>query len=267
MKQTITSITAQKRPGRFNIFLDSKYAFSVAENVLVRMRLYKGRELTGEDLEEIFREDDLEKAVGLALDYLSYSLRTEREVRNRLAREEMEDDVIDAVISRLAGMNLINDREYAGSYVRTMAKTSDKGPRIIADKLREKGVSRCDIEDALTEYTDEMQLDNALKLAEKTATRNRRLSFRQLEGKITQTLIGKGFSQDTASRVREELDLTEDESEEHDKLLLQARKLWRKNSRLDSRTRRNKVKAALFRKGFDISDCDMILDELENQGV
>ena len=56
MKQKITSITAQKRPGRFNVFLDGNYAFSVSEEVLVKFQLSKGKELDSADLEEIFEE-------------------------------------------------------------------------------------------------------------------------------------------------------------------------------------------------------------------
>ena len=41
MNQKITSITAQKRPGRFNVFLDGNYAFSVSEDVLVKFQLSK----------------------------------------------------------------------------------------------------------------------------------------------------------------------------------------------------------------------------------
>ena len=63
MKQKITSITAQKRPGRFNVFLDGNYAFSVSEEVLVKFQLAKGKELDSADLEEIFEADDLAQEV------------------------------------------------------------------------------------------------------------------------------------------------------------------------------------------------------------
>ena len=41
----ITAIVAQKRPGRFNVFLNGQYAFPVAESVLIKYRLYKGMEV------------------------------------------------------------------------------------------------------------------------------------------------------------------------------------------------------------------------------
>ena len=94
MKQKITSITTQKRPGRFNVFLDGNYAFSVSEDVLIKFQLSKGKELDSADLEEIFQADALSKALNKALDYLSYSLRTEKETRQKLAKEGLADDII-----------------------------------------------------------------------------------------------------------------------------------------------------------------------------
>ena len=42
----ITKITTQtKRTDRYNIFIDEKYAFSVAEEVLLKFQLKKGKEI------------------------------------------------------------------------------------------------------------------------------------------------------------------------------------------------------------------------------
>lgn len=264
MKQKITSITAQKRPGRFNVFLDGNYAFSVSEEVLVKFQLSKGKELDSTDLEEIFKADDLSKALNKALDYLSYSLRTEKETRQKLAKEGLEDDIIENVVKKLTKMKLLNDSEYAKSYVRTMAKTTDKGPRLIANSLKEKGINLCDTEDALLEYPAEMQLKNALKVAKKTVAKSKKKSFNECNQKITQALLNKGYSSELASQVRQSLNLTKDVDQEHENLRLETEKLWHKNSSIDLKKRRNKIKAALFRKGFDLYECDRILDELEN---
>ena len=263
MNQKITSITAQKRPGRFNVFLDGNYAFSVSEEVLVKFQLLKGKELDSANLEKIFKADDLSKALNKALDYLSYSLRTEKETRQKLAKEGLEDDIIETVVKKLTKMKLLNDSEYAKSYVRTMAKTTDKGPRFIANSLKEKGISPYDTEDALLEYPAEMQLKNALKLAEKTIAKSKKKSFNERNQKITQALLNKGYSSELA-QVRQSLNLTKDVNQEHENLRLETEKLWHKNSRIDLKKRRNKIKAALFRKGFDLYECDRILDELEN---
>ena len=77
-------------------------------------------------------------------------------------------------------------------------------------------------------------------------------------------MLNKGYSSELASQVRQSLNLTKDVDQEHENLRLETEKLWHKNSRIDLKKRRNKIKAALFRKGFDLYECDRILDELEN---
>ena len=42
----ITKVSAQKRQGRYNIFLDQEYAFSVSEKTLAEFVLLKGQELS-----------------------------------------------------------------------------------------------------------------------------------------------------------------------------------------------------------------------------
>lgn len=41
----ITKVSAQRRPGRYNIFLDGKYAFSASEKTIAEFVLLKGKEL------------------------------------------------------------------------------------------------------------------------------------------------------------------------------------------------------------------------------
>ncbi|MDN6040204.1 MAG: recombination regulator RecX, partial [Lactobacillus sp.] len=41
----ITKVSAQRRPGRYNIFLDGKYAFSASEKTVSEFVLLKGKEL------------------------------------------------------------------------------------------------------------------------------------------------------------------------------------------------------------------------------
>ncbi|MBA1393524.1 recombination regulator RecX, partial [Lactobacillus sp. XV13L] len=44
----ITKVSAQKRPGRYNVFLDGQYAFSASEQTIAEFILLKGQELSAE---------------------------------------------------------------------------------------------------------------------------------------------------------------------------------------------------------------------------
>ena len=66
----ITKVSAQKRPGRYNIFLDGHYAFSVSEKTLAEFVLLKGQELTDQQIDQVRSFDADAKATELAARYL-----------------------------------------------------------------------------------------------------------------------------------------------------------------------------------------------------
>ena len=96
----ITKITTQKkRTDRYNIFVDEKYAFSVDEEVLLKFQLKKGKEIDSLVLSQIQFHDEIQKAFTAALDYLSYRMRSEAEVRLFLKKKEIEEPIINEVDS------------------------------------------------------------------------------------------------------------------------------------------------------------------------
>ncbi|MEG0552959.1 MAG: recombination regulator RecX, partial [Carnobacterium sp.] len=87
----ITKIETQKRKGRYNIYLDETYAFPIDEAILVKHALYKGMEISEDFRDELESEDGFRKAYTRSLNYLNYGLRSEKEVRDDLAKHEFSD--------------------------------------------------------------------------------------------------------------------------------------------------------------------------------
>ena len=146
-RNTITSIQAQKRPGRYNIYLGEEYAFPVDEELIIKYMLHKGMVLSPAFQEELKVEDVSRKAYQRALNYLSYGLRSEKEVRDDLKEKEFEEQA-DEVIERLKEQRLIDDLEYAKSFVRTSANLNRKGPSVIQNELFRRGIDKLSIEEA-----------------------------------------------------------------------------------------------------------------------
>ena len=61
---------------------------------------------------------NFEQAKEKAVKYLVLTLRTENEVRNKLKRLNVEEDIIEEVINYLKGINYINDSNYIEAYIR-----------------------------------------------------------------------------------------------------------------------------------------------------
>lgn len=262
MAKKITAIVTQKKAGRFNIYLDGKYAFPVSEDVLIKYRLAKGLELDEEMIERLQQADLLSKTYNKALDHLSYQLRTKKEIQTYLTKLEIPENDQDQIISKLVELNLLDDLTYAKSYVRTAAKTTDKGPFVIAQKLKQKGVAEEFINEALTEFSLEQQVQTAFKLAEKFVAKNKKLAFQTLKNKLYQHLATKGFSSETISLVLEELALEKDDTLQLEALREQGAKLLRRYQRYPEPERSFKLKQALYRKGFSLSEIEGYLAEL-----
>ncbi|CAM3281487.1 recombination regulator RecX [Lactiplantibacillus plajomi] len=262
MVKKITKIMAQKRPGRYNVYLDDQYAFPISEAVMIKYRIFKGMEVDAALKAEIIAADDVSKAYSRALDYLSHQLRTEKEVHDKLRDEDVDETVIDATMQQLRELRLLNDQQYADAYVRTAKRTSDKGPRVIRQKLRQKGVGEQLIDDALAnQFSLEERVDNATELAQKLARRYQRQAFKTMQQKVRTGLMTKGFDTETIGIVIESLDITPDPDEQWAALVEQGQKLWRRNRKYAFSERALRTKRNLYQKGFLMDDINRFIDE------
>jgi regulatory protein len=265
----ITKITTQqKNQDRFNIFMDygkgEEFAFSVDSDVLIKFQLKKGMELDEFSLMEIHFHDDIRKAYNLAVNYLAKRMRSEKEIKEYLTKKEVEEPAIQEVIHKLVTQKYINDLEYALAYVRTQANTTDKGLDLVRIELKEKGISEDELNTALKEYPMEQQIEKAIKLAEKFYEKNSRDSKRILKQKLENMLLRKGYSYEVINIAENEAELSKDTDEEMDAIRYQGEKLQRKYSKFEGFEYKQKIKQALYQKGFPFELIERYLAEVKH---
>ncbi|MFO8069570.1 MAG: recombination regulator RecX [Alkalibacterium sp.] len=258
----ITKVQAQKAKNRFNVYVNDDYAFAVDDALLVKYRLVKGKELDEETIEELKVKGEMGKAYQAALHHLNFKMRTEKEIREYLAKKDYEQ--IDGVIERLEENGLIDEKAYAKSFVRTNFQLKTEGPKKIERSLYAKGLTPEEIAYGLTEYSDEDQLENAKKLTEKTLNRQHNKSNREIERKIREQLMVKGFDREIISQVLEDMTLEQPAEDEYDALVKQGDKAFQRYSRKgDKYEAKRKTKTFLYSKGYPFSLIDQFLSEKE----
>lgn len=264
----ITKITKQvKNDERYNLFIDGKYAFSVDEVVLAKFGLRKGLEVDELEVSEMQYEDDVKKALNKAIHFLSYRMRTEKEIRDHLKDNELEEGIIGEVIHKLKDMKYINDLEFAHAFTGTQINTSDKGPSWIRGELSRKGVDDPFIEEALEAFSFDMQIDKAVAIAEKLMKKYRKDSFMIAKQKIEQNLQRKGYPGAVMKLVWETVDTERDSDEQWDALYHQGKKAHRRlSSKYEGYEYEQKMKQTLYRKGFPVEKIERLLDELKEEG-
>lgn len=261
----ITKIEVQQHhKDRYNIYLDGDYAFPVDESVLIDASLMKGQELAEAQVTALKEADDLAKAYGRALDYISHQLRSTSEVKKYLYDKEYDRATVTNIITKLKALNYLDDLSFTHSFVRTERNVSRKGPKSITQKLRLKGIRNEMIQNVLAEeYSFEDQVDNVLYLVEKLAKKDLQRSFFQRQQKIRQNLMQKGFSGDVISAALDQADLQKDEDTEYLALQQAGVKLWRRYH--DQANGTQKIKQSLYRKGFNIDGIQHFLEDQENE--
>ncbi|QCJ41555.1 recombination regulator RecX [Bacillus sp. S3] len=265
----ITKITTQqKNQDRFNVFMDygkgEEYAFSIDSDVLIKYQLKKGMELDDFSFLEIQYQDDIRKAYNLAVNYLARRMRSEKEINDYLLKKEMDEPIIKEVIHKLTAQKYINDEEFAIAYVRTQVNTTDKGPSVIKMELKEKGIKESTLLQVLEEFPLNQQIEKATKIAEKFFQKNTKESSKIQKQKLENVLMRKGYSFEVIAIAVNETEVSKEADEEMDAIRFQGEKAHRKLSKFNGYEYRQKMKQALYRKGFSIDLIERFLAERED---
>jgi regulatory protein len=187
----ITKIApAVKTAGRYNVFVDEEFAFSLDEAQLVKVGLKKGDEIDEEKLVELKTESDFGKNYIRAVDLVSRRLRSEREIRDYAFRKQWTKENVEKVVARLYERGYLNDEKFAENFVRSRANLRNYSARKMKLELRKKGIKSNIIEKVLAE-TDEYDEQTALKnlIAKKRG-------YYDDQQKLVAYLARQGFSYD-----------------------------------------------------------------------
>lgn len=184
---------AAKTPGRYNIFVDGDYSFSLDEIQLVSSGLHSGLEIDEQRLAELKNESDFGKNYIRAIDLISRRLRSEKEIRDYAFRKQWTKNNTERVIERLHTKGYLNDKIFAESFVRSRLNTQKYSKKRIKLDLQKKGIKSDIIQEVLDE---EVSDDNALaKLIAK------RINRYNDEAKLKAYLMRNGFNYDDINRA------------------------------------------------------------------
>jgi regulatory protein len=200
MENKVTALKVQKRnPNRVNVYLDGDFAFGLSR--IVAAWLHIGQVLDDQKIEELKAKDNGEVAYQKALLFIGHRPRSEAEVVKRLEKHGFEDEVIEAIMTRLRSQNLVGDLEFARLWVDNRSTFRPRGRRALSVELKQKGVSELDIQEALEGMQDEEVL--AYRVAMKHAPRLKELEWFQFRQRLGARLARRGFNYDAIQPVVE----------------------------------------------------------------
>lgn len=191
----ITEISEQKHnKKRVNIYLDGSFACGIMLETLAKSGLVTGDEISFSELEKLQFDSEKDEAFDKALTFVSRSMKTKKQVREKLTEKGYLPKIVDYCVDKLCGYNFINDEEYCKSYVRTYMR--QHGAKMIERDLKLKGIDFNIVERAI-----ESEYDGGEETAVKIAFKHIKNKERTKENlaKTYKYLLSKGFSYEECS--------------------------------------------------------------------
>ena len=154
--------------------------------------------------------DPYTRAKTIVYNQLAYSAKTRGQLRKKLQAEGFDAELIESLLDKFEAAKLIDDAEYAQTFVAQKSRTKKLSRAALRRELAERGVRGEEAENALAQRTDEQEREDAAELVRKKLRPGMDLSDRAEKDRVTRRLLGmlarRGYSSSVSmSVIREEL--------------------------------------------------------------
>jgi regulatory protein len=191
----ITSIDRPPRKQRYEVRLDGVLIVPLSPEVLALANLRPGQDFSDAELKALEEREARHSALAAALRALAYGPKSEKELRQALTRRRTRADVLDETIARLRDLRLIDDADFARTYVELRDRTSPRGRRALRSELATRGIERKSAEEHLGAVDE---ADAAYRAAARRARTLPALPFAAFQRRLGDHLLRRGFTHETA---------------------------------------------------------------------
>lgn len=193
----ITDIKQQvKRHDRYSIYIDGKYSFSLSESELLTQGLRIDQEFSSQEFKSIQAAAQADKAYSRAIDLLARRSRSTWEMAEYLRRKGYEQNLIDRILNKLSNRGLLDDKQFAKSWVSSRRMLKPISQRRLVQELQQKRISQ----DIITEVLAGDDIDEK-EVLKQLITKKRGQTRYQDEQKLTAYLLRQGFKYEDVKTV------------------------------------------------------------------
>jgi len=128
--------------------------------------------------------------------YCAYQERCHKEVVNKLREMRMIPEVIDHIVVHLIENDFLSEQRFAKSFARGKFSIKKWGRKRITSELKQRGISRFNIQTALKEIDGDAYLETLDKLADKRLAQISEKNRLKIRKKLADYLLYRGWESD-----------------------------------------------------------------------
>ena len=235
-----------KSGNKYLLIIDDK-KYILYDDVIIKYQLYNKKEIDESLLKKINDDQNFYTAYYKMISFLSYKMRTEQEVRNKLRSYHLGKSLTDLVVDKLKEDNYLNKDKYLNSFFHDQIALTLNGPDKIKFDLKKIGYNEDEIDNLIYSINEDEWLNRINKIIDKKLKANHTLSCRMFNLKIRQHLNGLGYSNDLVDKIG---DIVFDDKQIYQKTYDKLYKQY-KNKCKDSDLE-NKINNKLYQLGFKL---------------
>lgn len=232
----ITNIEQTKKG--YTLFFDNDEKLLVSAETLSEFFLYNGKELSSKDLTKIKEYEAQNKHFNYAVNLLANRQYTSHEIRVKLRKREINEEVIELIVQRLKALNLIDDLRYAIDKITYLSNVRHYSKRAIENDLLRRGVHPYTISDAFNANPVDERKELEIKIPKLIKTYKNE-SVRGAYKKVKGRLFSLGFKASNIDEVLSEYDFNDYINEEEN--IIKALTKLEKKGNIDPKVLYNKL--------------------------
>ena len=238
----------KKKNGMYCVFFDDGNNVDIHEEIILKYNLLVKKEASNSLIDKMLDENKVYIAYNLSIKYIAVKMRSRKEIREYLSKQNFDRSTIDEVIILLEKEKYLDDYMYANAFVNDRILLSNDGPYKIESKLKELGIREDAIFKSLSIFDNDLQVERITKLVNKYKNVNRNKSNFSLKNKISINLVNLGYDRSLINSVLSSSNFGDDSSiakKEYEKIY---KKLSKKYSGSELEYR---VKQKMYSLGFN----------------
>lgn len=241
---------------KYKIYSDNG-VLTIYEDVILKYNLLYKKEIDDTLLEKINMDNYKASIYDSALKYIGVRMRSEKEVKEYLLKKGFSLKDIDNTIVKLLSNGLLNDTNFAKSYINDKLYLTNNGPDKIKCELIKLGVEESIIDTLLKEIDNKLLNDKLCKIIDKEIKLNSKLPIIKLKNKIINRCINLGYKIDSINEILSNINIcsNSDIKKDYDKLYSKYK------DKYDSYKLKSYLKGKLYQKGYTIDEINKVIDE------
>ena len=239
--------------GKYKLILDGEKIVTYDDVILKHGLLFK-KEIDN-SLYTKLKEDTMYYDIyNKVLKLIDKKLRSEKEVREYLSKQEVSANIKEDIINKLLNNRLLDDVRFCKAYVSDRIYLSLDGPNKIRKDLENHDIDNDVINEALLEFNDEVIYDRLYKIIDKKIKSNHKYSRSILKEKIMNYIFDLGYPKDVFLNIFDELYVYDDSI-----MKKEASKIYKQLSKKYSGDELNyKFISKMYSKGFKKEEIDRL---------